>query len=131
MRESKLKMNDDKSELMAIGIRSKISQAIPNLAPMSISGCDIPFSQSVTLSMDVHVKYLCRILFCQLRRIGKIRPFLSTGATNRLAVSLILSRLDYCNSLVAGIPDNKPNNHQRIQHHFKPDLSSVSPGIQE
>ena len=83
---------------------------------MSISGCDIPFSQSVrnlgfylgeTLSMDAHIKYLCRILFCQLRRIGKILSFLSTDAANKLAVSLILSRLDYCNSLLAGIPDNK------------------------
>ena len=61
--DSKLKMNDDTTELRAIGIRSKLSQVIPNLAPMSISGCDIPFSQSVrnlgfyldeTLSMDAH-----------------------------------------------------------------------------
>ena len=126
MADSKLKMNDDKTELMAIGIRSKLSQVIPNLAPMSISGCDIPFSQSVrnlgfyldeTLSMDAHVKYLCRILFCQLRRIGKIRSFLSTDAANKLAVSLILSRLDYCNSLLAGLPDNKLNKLQRIQNH--------------
>ena len=80
MADSKLKMNDDKTELMAIGTRSKLSQVIPNLAPMSISGSDISFSQSVrnlgfylneTLSMDAHIKYLCRILFCQLRRIGK------------------------------------------------------------
>ena len=49
--------------IMAIGTRSKLSQVIPNLAPMSISGCDMPFSQSVrnlafyldeTLSMDAH-----------------------------------------------------------------------------
>ena len=104
----------------------KLSQVIPNLAPMSISGCDIPFSQSVrnlgfylavTLSMDVHIKYLYRILFCQLRRIGKIRSFLSTDAVNKLAVSLILSRLDYFNSLLAGLPDNKLNKLQSIQNH--------------
>ena len=102
------------------------SQVVPNLTPMSISGCDIPFSQSVrnlgfylneTLSMDVHIKYLCRILFCQLRTVGKVRSFLSTNAANKLAISLILSRLDYCNSLLAGIPDNKLNKFQRIQNH--------------
>ena len=47
MGDRKLKMNDDKTELMAIGTRSKLSQVIPNLAPMSISGCGIPFSHSV------------------------------------------------------------------------------------
>ena len=66
--------------------------------------------------MDAHIKYLCRVLLCHLHRIGKIRSFLSTGAANKLAVSLILSRLDYCNSLLAGILDNKLNKLQRIQN---------------
>ena len=118
--------NVERSYGLTYGTRSKLSQVIPSLAPMSISGCDIPFSQSVinlcfyldeTLSMDAHIKYLCCILFCQLRRIGKIRSFLSTYAANKLAVSLILSRLDYCNSLLAGLPDNKLNKLQRIQNH--------------
>ena len=67
--------------------------------------------------IDVHIKHLCRILFCQLRRLGKIRPFLSTDAANKLAVSFVLTRLDYCNSLLAGLPDNKLNKLQRIQNH--------------
>ena len=68
--------------------------------------------------MDVHIKYLCRILFCQLRRFEKkICSLLSTDAANKLAVSLILSKLDYCNSLLVGIPDNKLNRRQRIQNH--------------
>ena len=72
---------------------------------------------SSVLYIYAHIKYLCCILFCQLRRIGKIRSFLSTDAANKLAVSLILSRLDYCNSLLAGLPDNKLNKLQCIQNH--------------
>ena len=73
MGDSKRKTNDDKTELVAIGTRSKLSQVIPNLAPVSISGCNKPFSRSVRnlgfyldemLSMDAHIKYLCCILFC-------------------------------------------------------------------
>ena len=69
-----LKMNNDKIELTAIGSKSKTSQVTPSLTPVSISGHDIPFSQSdsnlgvfadETVSMDVHIKHLCRILFCQ------------------------------------------------------------------
>ena len=67
--------------------------------------------------MDANIKYLCRILFYQLRRIGKILSFLSTDAAHKLAVSLILSSLDYCNSLLAGIPDNKLNKLQRLQNY--------------
>ena len=90
MSDSMLKMNNDKTELLAIGTKSKICQVNPSLTPVSISGHDIPFSQSVkslgvfvdeTLSMDVHIRHLCRILFCQLCRLGKIRSFLSTDAT--------------------------------------------------
>ena len=112
MCDSMLKMNRDKTELSAISTKPKISQVILSLTPVSISGHNIPFSQSVrnlgvfideTLSMDVHIKHLCRILFCELRRLGKIRTFLSTDAANKLAVSFVLKRLDYCNSLLAGL----------------------------
>ena len=83
MSDSKLKMNDDKTELIATGTKSMINQVTPNLTLVSISGYDIPFSQSSrnlgvsideTLSMNVHIKHLCRILFCQLRRLGKNPP---------------------------------------------------------
>ena len=119
-------MNHHKTELIAIGTKPKISQVTLSLTPVSTSGHNIPFSQSVrnlgvfideTLSMDVHIKHLCRILFCQLRRLGKTRPFLSTDAANKLAVSFVLTRLDYCSSLLAGLPDNKLNKLQRIQNH--------------
>ena len=125
MGDSKLMMNDDKAECMAIGTRSELSKVIPNLTPITIFGCDKPFSQFVrnlgfyldeTLSTDAHTKYLCHILFCQLRRIEK-STFLSTCAANKLAVSLILCRLDYCNSLHVDIPDSKRKKFQRIQNH--------------
>ena len=113
MSDSMLKMNNDKTELIAIGTKSMISQVTLSLTPVSISGHNIPFFQSIRnlgvcideiLFMDVHIKHLCRILFCQSRRLGKIRPFLSTDAVNKLAVSFMLTRLDYCNSLLAMSP---------------------------
>ena len=73
MIDSKFKMNDDKTDLIAIGVKSKISQVTPNLTPVSIFGFDRPFSQSVrnlgflldeTLSMAVPIKCMRCILFC-------------------------------------------------------------------
>ena len=40
-------MNHDKTELIAIGTKPKISQVTLSLTPVSISGHNIPFSQSV------------------------------------------------------------------------------------
>ena len=55
--------------------------------------------------------------FLSVTQIRKIRPFFSTDAANKHTVSFVLTRLDYCNSLPAGLPDNKLNKLQRIQNH--------------
>ena len=77
---------------------------------------NLGFCLDETLSIYAHIKYLCCILFCQMRRIGKIVSSLFTDAANKLAVSRIFSRLDYCSSCLAGIPDNELNTLQRIQN---------------
>ena len=80
-----------------------------------ISVKNLGFFSDETLSMDAHIQQLCRIVFCQARRQFKTRPSLSTDAASKLAVSFILTRLDYYNSLPAGLPDNKLNKLQRIK----------------
>ena len=54
--------------------------------------------------------------FFQLRRISSIRKYLTTEATKKLVVCLILSRLDYCNSLLFGLPSSTTQPLQRIQN---------------
>ncbi len=45
-----------------------------------------------------------KICLNRLNNIKKIRPFLSEHATQLLVQALVLSRLDYCNALLAGRP---------------------------
>ena len=40
-------MTNDKTDPIAIGTKSKISQVTPNLTPVSFSGYDIAFSRTV------------------------------------------------------------------------------------
>ena len=118
--DSMLKMNNDKTELTAIGTKSKISQVTPQfyscvylwLWHTILSVCNLGVFVDETLSMDVHIKHLCRILFSQLRRL-----VLSTDTANKLAVPFILTRLYYGNSLLADLPYNKLNTLQHIQNH--------------
>ena len=85
----------------------------------------MPFSASIrslgvtldcVLSMEAHVRQLCQVLYLQLRRIGKLRHLLSVEATNKLCVSFILSRMDYCNALFTHLPEKHMSKLQRIQN---------------
>ncbi len=53
------------------------------------------------LSFTDHIATTCRFALYNIR---KIRPFLSEQATQLLVQALVLSRLDYCNTLLAGLP---------------------------
>jgi len=123
MNANKLKMNDEKTEIIAIGSKSKLQQV--DVVSLTISECEIVFSDSVRnlgvhldkfLSMETQISYLCKTLYFHLRRIGKIRQYLTVSAANKLAVSFVLSRIDYCNALLSGLPDDKLNRLQRIQN---------------
>ncbi|CAI9588606.1 unnamed protein product, partial [Staurois parvus] len=46
----------------------------------------------------------CRL---HLRNISKIRPFLTSETTKQLIHSLVISHLDYCNSLLIGRPHRR------------------------
>ncbi|KAI4904406.1 hypothetical protein NFI96_027986 [Prochilodus magdalenae] len=56
------------------------------------------------LSFSAHIANLTRSYRFLLYDIRRIQPFLSQDATQLLVQSLVISRLDYCNSLLAGLP---------------------------
>ncbi|KAI4896431.1 hypothetical protein NFI96_006938 [Prochilodus magdalenae] len=56
------------------------------------------------LSFSAHIANLTRSCRFLLYNIRRIRPFLSQEATQLLFQSLVISRLDYSNSLLAGLP---------------------------
>uniref|UniRef100_A0A8C5LNM3 Reverse transcriptase domain-containing protein n=1 Tax=Leptobrachium leishanense TaxID=445787 RepID=A0A8C5LNM3_9ANUR len=56
------------------------------------------------LSFIPHIKSLSSSCRYQLRNISRIRPFLTTVTTKQLIHALVISRLDYCNNLLSGLP---------------------------
>ena len=89
-----------------------------------IGGSCIPFQTTLTylgvhldptLSMKQHI-CLCCTTFLALRRITSICPFLSNSSTEKLVVSMITSRLDYCNATFAGVANEQIACIQKIQH---------------
>ena len=55
-----------------------------------------------TLSFQSQISSVCRACFLELRRIASVRNLLSDAATTTLISAFVLSRLDYCNSLLSG-----------------------------
>ncbi|MEL7079446.1 MAG: reverse transcriptase family protein [Cyanobacteria bacterium J06582_2] len=56
------------------------------------------------LSFSAHISSVTRSCRFMLYNIRKIRPFLTAETAQVLIQALVISRLDYCNSLLAGIP---------------------------
>ena len=50
-----------------------------------------------------------------IRNIGRIRNYLDQPSTERLVHAFVLSKLDYCNSVLYGLPAKQLSNLQRLQ----------------
>ena len=68
------------------------------------------------LKMSSHVSNICKSASNSLRRIGQIRRYLDSASTEKLVHAFITSKLDYCNSLLYGLPDKELTKLQRIQN---------------
>ncbi len=66
--------------------------------------------------MQDQISSVCRASFLALRRLASIRPYLSERTSARLVAALITSRLDYCNSVLAGLPAEQIGRLQRVQN---------------
>ena len=58
----------------------------------------------VTMSMNDHLNRLVRSSYYQLRRIKSICHTLPTSTAIQLVNSFNISRVDYCNNILAGVP---------------------------
>ena len=68
------------------------------------------------LSMEQHVSAVVRSCFFHIRSVSKVRPYITYKAASSIAVCLILSKLDYCNSLLLGLPQKQIKRLQAVQN---------------
>ena len=67
--------------------------------------------------MDNAVPHLRKSCYLELRKIANIRSYLSDAATLKLVLSLVISKLDYCNSLFYNMSLEIIHKLQLIQNH--------------
>ena len=68
------------------------------------------------LTMLPHINDTCRSSYYHLRRINKIRNYLSDCGTKTLIQALVISRMDYCNSIYNGLPIKSLKKIQLVQN---------------
>ena len=120
-----LKLNDNKTVLMLV--TSKRTKHLHNLpTSITIGNAQIPFKKSVKnlgftldchLTMNAHVSNIARTCYIELRRLASIRRLLTSTATATLVSAFVLSRIDYCISLLFGSTHDVTSHLQRIQNY--------------
>ncbi|TWW54028.1 hypothetical protein D4764_0190130 [Takifugu flavidus] len=81
---------------------------------LSVRNLGVTFDQN--LSFNSHIKLVSRSAFFHLRNISKIRKLLMQPDAEKLVHAFVTSRLDYCNSLLSGCPNNSLRSLQLIQN---------------
>ena len=75
----------------------------PILPAASVRNLGVILDQHIT--METHIKMVCKNAYYHLRNIASVRNVLTTDSAKALVHAFITSRLDYCNALLCGLPD--------------------------
>ena len=123
MEHDKLLLNDEKTEFLVIGTRQQLSKV--NISSITVGKSAIMKSSVVRnlgsyiddkLSMNSHINKVCNASFYYLYNIRQIRKYLSRDSSETLIHAFVSSRLDYCNSLLYGLPQVQIDKIQRVQN---------------
>ena len=116
-------LNDEKTEFLLVGTRKQLTKV--SIDGGRVGDYNMSPSSSVRnlgtwfdphLDMDVHITKTCSSAFYYLYNIRHIRKFSSKSSTETLIHAFITSRLDYCNSLLYGLPKYQLSKLQRVMN---------------
>ncbi len=121
MKEHHLQLNLAKTELLVVPATPTLQQDFSiRLGTSIITPSTLVRNLGVIfddqLTFKEHIAKTARSCRFALHNIRKIRPFLTEHAAQLLVQALVVSRLDYCNALLAGLPSNTIKPLQMIQN---------------
>ena len=123
MDDMRLKLNPDKTEFSFFGNSIQLQKCITS--SFCANGEQIPLSEEVkclgvfldrNINFKSHCKNQARKAMCNFIKIRNIRNYLTLKSTEVLVLGLVMSHIDYCNSILYGLPEVTIKSLQRIQN---------------
>ena len=118
-----LKMNPTKTAFIYLGSRVQVGKCLEDT--ISVCGGSIEHNDVIKLlgahidkhlSFKHHIGEKCKTFMYNLLRIKHIMRYLTQEAVQILISSLVMSHLDYANSLLYGLPDCDIDKFQHVQN---------------
>ena len=118
----RLKMNDGKTEFIMFGSEVQLAKWITNIT--NINGARVQRSEVIkhlrawldqNLTLMEHVTRKCHIAMLNLLKIKQLRKVLTQDVANTIVWGLVVSHLNYCNGIFAGMPACRINLLQCVQ----------------
>ena len=110
-----------KTELLVVGSRLQLSKIA--IDSIMVGDSTIQPVKNVrnlgswfdsNMSMSIHTGKICSKAFYGLYKIRQLRKFLNPESTKTLAHAFVTSHLDYCNSLLFGVPKYQIDRLQKV-----------------
>ena len=119
----RLKMNNSRTKFIYFGGPRQLEKCITS--QININGEQIPRSQMTrylgtylepTLNLKQHIKIKCKAAMLNLLKIKATRTCLTTKACTKAVITLVMSHLDYANSILTGLSKDSIHQLQRVQN---------------
>lgn len=123
MAANMLKMNPTKTEVAIFASKTTLNKICTS--SIEVAGEKVSTSEHLKylgvwfdnhLSMEKHITTKCNAAILNIRCISSIRRFINMDTAKLLASSLVLTHLDYSNSILCGLPKKSIMRLQRIQN---------------
>ena len=118
-----LKLNEDKTEYIMFGTRHQLAKIEPldiKVGPAFIYPVErvrnLGFYMENILKNHRHINRICSQLFCIIKSVQAVCSRLDHDTAKIIIQGLVLSKLEYCNSLLAGSAKYQLEMLQRVQN---------------
>ena len=115
-------LNKDKTELLVISAKHLPRPLLQEISVVNETIRSSQKTRNIGVIFDNHFRFnehvasICKSSFYHLRNISSIRKYLSSTTTEILVHAFVSSKLDYCNSLLYGVPNYLTKKLQRVQN---------------